>query len=288
MSMSNKTKGLGKGFGSLLPNDFDSSVLIDKKDRVQKLLIHEVAANPHQPRKQFDEDTLNELAASIRQFGILQPLVVTPDGSGRYTIIAGERRFRAAQKAGLKSVPALVRTSQELERLEIGLVENVQRVDLSPLEQAVSIARLHEQFNISYQDIAKRLAKAHTTVVNTVRLLQLPARARDALAKRQITEGHGRSILALKDNPLSQKQLLDSILRLHWSVRQAEQFVAASKSSVGRVQVSKRMQTTTPETKLLSVKLGASVAIVRTAKGGRLQIAFDTDEKLQKILSKLT
>jgi ParB family chromosome partitioning protein len=283
-----KDKGLGKGFGSLLPDTFDRSLLIDEKDRVQKLFISDIVANPDQPRRHFDEDAINELANSIRQFGILQPLVVTPEND-KYIIIAGERRFRAAQKAGLKNVPALVRTSKELERLEIGLVENVQRVDLSPLEQAVSIARLHEQFNISYQDIAKRLAKAHTTVINIVRLLQLPELAREALSKRQITEGHGRAILALRDFPAAQKQLLDSIMKSGWSVRQAEQFVTAFKAKGGANQkaAKKRMETSTAETKQLGNKLGARVNITRTAKGGRLQIAFGSDEELQRILSEL-
>jgi ParB family chromosome partitioning protein len=282
-----KDTGLGKGFGSLLPDSFDSSLLIDKKDRVQKLFISDIVANPDQPRRHFDEAAIDELANSIRQFGILQPLVVTPDGD-KHIIIAGERRFRAAQKAGLDSVPALVRTSQELERLEIGLVENVQRVDLSPLEQALSIARLHEQFNISYQDIARRLAKAHTTVINIVRLLQLPDNAREALSKRQITEGHGRAILALRDDSAAQQKLLDSILKLGWSVRQAEQFVAANKvKGASNKTTTQRMEVDTPETKRLGAKLGTKVTVSRTAKGGRVQIAFHSDDELQRILREL-
>jgi ParB family chromosome partitioning protein len=280
-------KGLGKGFGSLLPDSFDSSLLIDKKDRVQKLFISDIVANPDQPRRHFDEAAIDELANSIRQFGILQPLVVTPDGD-KHIIIAGERRFRAAQKAGLDSVPALVRTSQELERLEIGLVENVQRVDLSPLEQALSIARLHEQFNISYQDIAQRLAKAHTTVINIVRLLQLPDAAREALSKHQISEGHGRAILALRDDTAAQQKLLDSIMKLGWSVRQAEQFVVATKARGATPRTTKqRMETATPETKRLGAKLGTKVSVSRTAKGGRVQIAFHSDDELQRIFHEL-
>jgi ParB family chromosome partitioning protein len=282
-----KDTGLGKGFGSLLPDSFDSSLLIDKKDRVQKLFISDIVANPDQPRRHFDEAAIDELANSIRQFGILQPLVVTPDGD-KHIIIAGERRFRAAQKAGVDRVPALVRTSQELERLEIGLVENVQRVDLSPLEQALSIARLHEQFNISYQDIARRLAKAHTTVINIVRLLQLPDNAREALSKRQITEGHGRAILALRDDSAAQQKLLDSILKLGWSVRQAEQFVAANKvKGASNKTTTQRMEVDTPETKRLGAKLGTKVTVSRTAKGGRVQIAFHSDDELQRILREL-
>lgn len=289
MSVQSKGKGLGKGFGSLLPSDFDNSLLIDKKDRIQKLLITDLEANPNQPRRHFDESAINELAQSIRQFGIIQPLVVTPEGD-KYVIIAGERRFRAAQKAQLETVPALVRTSQELERLEIGLVENVQRVDLSPLDQAVSIARLHEQFNMSYQDIAKRLAKAHTTVINMVRLLQLPEAAREALNKGLISEGHGRSVLALKDYPEAQADLLDAIIKSGWSVRQAEQFVAAYKAKAGQTKakdVKQHMQKTTLETKQLGKKLHANVTIARTAKGGRIQITFTSDDELKRIMTEL-
>lgn len=221
-------RGLGKGFGSLLPDDFDQSVLLDKQDRIHKILIQDIKPDPKQPRRSFEEQAINELAESIKRYGILQPIVVTQTDDG-YTIVAGERRWRAAQKAALSHVPALIRTIEELERLEIGLIENVQRVDLTPLEQALSIARLHEQFSMSHQEIAKRLGKAHTTIINTARLLQLPEAAREALSSGTISEGHGRSILALKGNEPLQNTLLENIIKNKWSVRQAEQFVQTQK-----------------------------------------------------------
>ena len=228
--MPNKNKpGLGKGFGSLLPDDFDKSILLDKQDRIQKISVDSIKPDPNQPRKHFDQQSLNELSLSIKNYGLLQPLVVTPSGDN-FLIIAGERRFRAAKLAGLKSLPALVRSSEELERLEIGLVENVQRVDLSPLEQAISIAKLNEQFNITYPEIAKRLGKAHTTIVNIVRLLKLPKSAAEALNKNQISEGHARTILSLADNPDAQEKLLKLITSEGLSVRKAEQFVSEYKN----------------------------------------------------------
>ncbi|MBC7581257.1 ParB/RepB/Spo0J family partition protein, partial [Aeromicrobium sp.] len=197
---STKTRGLGRGFDSLLPQSFDNSVLSDPSERIQKLDVTLIDPNPEQPRQHFDEEALAELASSIKQHGILQPMVVSPE-AGRYRIIAGERRWRAAKIAGLKQVPAIVRTAKELEQLELAIIENVQRVDLSSLEQAISIERLHQQFSTPYDTIAKRLGKAHTTVVNIVRLLQLPDEAKTALTSRDISDGHARQILALKKQP---------------------------------------------------------------------------------------
>lgn len=281
------TKGLGRGFDTLIPQDFDESILLDSSERVQKLKVTEVKPNEAQPRKHFDQQALDELAQSIKRYGVLQPLVVSKHGSG-YMIIAGERRWRAAQIAGLEKVPAIVRSSEELEQLEIALIENVQRVDLSPLEQALSIERLHEQFSMSYGDIAKRLGKASTTVNNIVRLLQLPKKAKDALRDNRITEGHARAILALKGNDAKQEELLSNIQRFGWSVRQAEQFVTSTKKGAQTQKaVKKQMSTTTPTTDKLSKRLKSPVTIKRTAKGGRLEIHFSDDEDLERILGDL-
>lgn len=275
---------LGKGFGSLLPDDFDRSVLLDKQDRVQKVLIQDIKPDPKQPRKTFDEQTIGELAQSIKQFGILQPLVIT-ETDGGFIIVAGERRWRAAQKAGLSHVPALVRSIEELERLEIGLIENVQRVDLTPLEQALSIARLHEQFSMSHQDIAKRLGKAHTTVVNTLRLLQLPEDAKNALAEGKISEGHGRALLALKDSPEAQAKLLEYITNNSWSVRQAEQFVQAQKAVKKQAPTTKTVH---PSADNLAKKYSAKVKLKESKKGGTVTFSFDSHKKFVQFIDKLT
>ena len=281
--------GLGKGFDSLLPQNYDNSLLLSDEDRILKVTLSKVIPNSDQPRTHFDEEALQQLAASIKQFGILQPLVVTPhSNSGEYMIIAGERRWRASAIAGLEKVPVIVRTSQELERLELALVENVQRVDLSPLEQAVSIERLHQQFNMTYEKIAERLGKATSTVNNTVRLLQLPEAARKALKESQISEGHARAILALKNNSEQQAELLKHILKQGWSVREAERFVSSHKSGVAEPKaVKERVQTETRETKALSKRLGSPVNIRRTAKGGRLELKFTSDEELERLIALL-
>lgn len=276
-------KGLGKGLDALIPKEFDSSIL-ENNEKVQKIPINKIHPNPDQPRKQFDEESLLELSKSIKNHGIIQPLVITKKGSN-YRIIAGERRWRAADKAGLLEVPAIVRSMQEIEELEVAIIENVQRVDLSPLEQAQSIERLHDQFSLSYSEIAKKLGKAIPTIHNTVRLLQLPDVAREALAKNQISEGHARAILALKDNSKKQEELLDSILRMGWSVRQAEQFVTINRDGNGKtkVQVKKHMSVENSQTKLLADSLQTKVSIKRTAKGGKLEIYFKDDNDMKRI-----
>lgn len=276
--------GLGRGFDALIPQNFDSSILVAEDERVQKLAIDKIHPREDQPRQHFDETALEELAESIRTHGILLPLVVTAQTDGTYRIIAGERRWRAAKKTKLQTLPAIVRTLKELEQLEIALIENVQRVDLAPLEQAVSIERLHQQFSLPYEAIAKRLGKAPSTVANMVRLLQLSSEARDALATGRITEGHARAILALKDYPEKQLVLLTYIEKQGWSVRQAERYVTSVKEGVQNEKlVRQRVQTETPLTKVLSKRLNAPVRIRRMARGGRLEVTFKSDEELERI-----
>ena len=271
-----------------MPQNFDSSLLTDEQDRVQKVLITDIKPNKSQPRTIFDQEALRELSISIKRHGVLQPVILTPAHDGGYSIIAGERRWRAAVLAKLATLPAIIRTAEELEQLEIALVENVQRVDLSPLEQAASIQRLRDQFNIEYEAIAKRLGKAVTTVQNIARLLALPDDVRRALHNKKISEGHARAILGLKD-PAKQSELLKLILKNGWSVRQAERFVTAQKSGIkDNKQASARTSSTTPETKQLSKLLKTPVSIRRMAKGGKLEISFKSDAELERIIKRLS
>jgi ParB family transcriptional regulator, chromosome partitioning protein len=282
-------RGLGKGFGSLLPDDFDNSVMLDRGERVQKILIDNIKPDPNQPRKTFDTESIDELALSIQRHGILQPLVVTQSGD-EYIIIAGERRHRAAKKAKLSHVPVLVRSLEELEKLEIGLIENMQRVDLSPIEQALSIAKLNEQFNVALPEIATRLGKAQTTIVNTVRLLKLPDFARTALEKNYISEGHARTVLSLKDQKILQKELVDNIIKQGWSVRQAEAYVKNIKQT-SRPTVSKAKvpdQISIKYEKPLQTKLGAKVKISQKRDGGVAQFTFKSNKEFVQFLDRLT
>ena len=290
--MAGMKKGLGRGFDSLLPQNFDESLLLGSADKIEKIAIDTLVPNQYQPRKEFADESLQELAESIKAYGVLQPLIVTHHENG-YMLIAGERRWRASKLAGKKTVPAIVRTMKELERLEIALIENVQRVDLSPLEQAESIEYLHNQFGTSYSEIAKRLGKAGSTVNNIVRLMQLPEKAKKALRDGVITEGHARAVLSLKDDPEHQDALLKHIIKQEWTVRQAEQFVVSVKQGhkegeTKRPKTPERMRAETPATKRLAKRLSAPVFIRRTAKGGKLEVVFKSDEELEAILKTLS
>jgi ParB family chromosome partitioning protein len=281
---------LGRGFDSLLPADYaKTNLLLTNEDRIEQVPVTSIAPNPEQPRRTFDETSLNELAASIKTYGIIQPIVVSPASGGTYTLIAGERRWRASQIAKLSHVPAIIRSTKQLEQLELAILENVQRVDLSPLEQAVSIERWHQQFSVAYDTIAKRLGKAPSTINNIVRLLGLPEQARQALESHHISEGHARAILSLKDFPDQQTVLLDAITANDWSVRQAERFVlgvkAGDKADAGKAHA--HVETETPLTRNLSKRFSTPVTIKRTAKGGKLEIAFSSDEDLDRITKML-
>jgi ParB family chromosome partitioning protein len=287
--MSAQKQSLGRGLGALISDDLDRSILQEDVERVQKLLITDIVPNPDQPRRQFDESALNELASSIQQHGVLQPIIVIRLDSGNsYRIIAGERRWRAAGLAKQSHIPAIVRSLKELEQIELSLIENIQRVDLSPLEQALSVYKLQQQFNLSLDEVAKKLGKAPSTISNLTRLLQLPDTAREALREGKITEGHARAILSLKGSLAKQEELLRSILNNGWTVRQAEQFATAAKAGADAVSAKQRTDSESLLTNKISQNLGTKVQIKHTAKGGQLIIAFDSDEHLLKISQKLT
>ncbi len=286
-------KGLGRSFDSLLPSEmvseeFDPTASQDEKiSELRQLLISEITPDPEQPRKHFDEEALGEMARSIKEHGILQPLVVVPGGKGGYVIVAGERRWRAAKLAGLKKLPALIRTLSDQHKLEISLIENVQRRDLNPLETATAYLKLRDQFNLKLDDISQRVGgKSIAVISNTIRLLGLPAAAKQALLEQRISEGHARQILALEADPQAQATLLGRILGDGWSVRRAEQFVIGyKKGHKGEKKAAgvKSTQSETPLTKDLASRLNASVKIKTTAKGGQLIIDFKNEKDLERI-----
>ncbi len=273
-------QALGRGFGSLIPEDLDPNIYQEDQDRVQKLLITDITPNPDQPRREFDQKYLADLSSSIKQHGVLQPIIVVRAKSGKgYEIVAGERRWRAASSAQLKQIPAIVRDLEELEQLELSLIENIQRVDLSPLEQALAVLKLQQQFNLSLEQIAQKLGKASSTVSNLTRLLQLPVDAREALRVGKISEGHARAILALRGQDQLQLELLRSILNNKLTVRQAEEFVLKAKRA-------KKQPYTLNDKALandLSNKLSTKVNIKHTAKGGQLIISFKDQAELERL-----
>lgn len=274
---------LGKGFDGLIPTGFDVSMVASPGEHIKQLELTKIIANPDQPRKEFDQAALHELAESIMQHGIIQPIVVTPVGE-QFRIIAGERRFRASQLAKLKKIPAIVRNHKELEELEISLVENVQRVDLSPLEQAVSIVKLRDQFSLSVKDISKKLGKAETTISNMIRLLHLPKEAIESLQKNEISEGHGRAILALKFDSKLQLELLDLIVQKKISVREAEAFVTKHKRQAEHKSSSIDVDTQNLITSLNN--RGIKAKIQEKKRGGTLIFDYKNAEELKQLLDK--
>ncbi|MCB9822272.1 ParB/RepB/Spo0J family partition protein [Candidatus Nomurabacteria bacterium] len=283
-------KGLGKDFSALIPDDMLSEALAvgPSTDSVEQIALDKIAPDPQQPRKQFDETALEELASSISVHGIVQPLIVANSGSS-YIIIAGERRYRAAQLLKLDVVPVIVRSFGDQEKLEISLIENVQREDLTKLELATAYARLHDEFNLDHKEIGQRVGRSESAVVNIIRLLKLPIKAKEALNRNLITEGHARQIVALKEES-EQLKLLDLIIKNHWTVRQAEQYVVGHKKA-GQDQKAKEgmrlTKTETKETKQLSKRLNAPVSIKHMAKGGRLIINFKDESHLDNLMKNL-
>lgn len=283
-----KKISLGKGIEALIPTDLEASILGEDSQRIQKILITDIVPNADQPRHQFDRNELSGLASSIKKHGVLQPIIVVRQGGGKgYLIVAGERRWRAADQAGLTHMPAVVRSLEEIERIEIALIENIQRVDLSPLEQAMAVYKLQHQLGLTLEEIAGKLGKAPSTLSNIGRLLQLPEAARRALQEAKISEGHARAILALKGKSAKQAELLSCVLNNGWTVRQAEQFVVAAKKGANLDEAKGRTDSETQLTKDLAKKLGRNVQVRHTARGGQLIIHFKDEADLGQLASEL-
>lgn len=289
-----KMSGLGRGFESLIPTDvldetFDPTAGNEQSSELRFVKRAIVEANPDQPRRHFDEEALKELAASIREHGIIQPLVVTPTKDG-FQIVAGERRWRAAGIAGLEKVPVIVRTLSEQHKLELALIENLQRRDLNPLETATAYLKLHTQFNLTYEEIGHRVGgKAVSTISNIMRLLHLPGEAKQALVDGWISEGHARQILALDEHE-AQLELLQLILKEGWSVRKTEQYVVGykrgEKPAIKLASGIKNTRQETDFTKRLSERLSLPVVQRNTAKGGQIIISYNSDEELKTLQKK--
>ncbi len=280
-----KRPGLGKGLDALIPG-----ARPDKSDQgqpVSELPIERILPNPHQPRTIMDDDELQELAQSIREFGIIQPLLVIPENDKEeFILIAGERRLRAAKLAGLQKVPVIFRQATEQEHLELALIENVQRANLSALETADAYQQLISEFNLSHEDIAKRVGKSRVSVTNTIRLLKLPDKVKFALAKNLISEGHARAMLALA-TPQAQSAVLDIIIKNNYSVRQTEELV---KKYSGDRETKKQAKTRDPEIKALEErfqdKLGMRVHLDHRGDKGKLVIHYYSNEELNSLIDR--
>ncbi|OPL15984.1 MAG: chromosome partitioning protein ParB [delta proteobacterium ML8_D] len=275
--------GLGKGLGALLSTE---DIYDLESPGFFLCPIEKIRPNPDQPRKHMDQDSLEGLARSIKEKGILQPLVVW-EVDGVYELIVGERRWRAAQKAGLKAVPVVIKDLSPDELLELALIENIQREDLNPLEEAMAYSRLINELGLTQSQVASKVGRERPTVANFLRLLQLPDYAKADLLDGRLSMGQARSLLMLED-PSSQKELRDQIIKKDLSVRQAEEL--ARRLAKGRGAVI-RGQREDPDIRNLcedlTRRLGYKVKIVQTTRGGRLEIRYRSVRDLERIIGLL-
>lgn len=285
-------KGLGRSFDSLIPTElldesFDPTAAQDDQvSDLRHIKLSEIMADPDQPRRTFDDDALGELAASIKEHGVLQPIVVTPK-SGGYQIVAGERRYRAAKKADLDKIPALVRTLTNQHKLELSLIENLQRRDLNVMETATAYLKLRDQFNLTLEQIGQRVGgKAVSSISNTLRLLRLPESVRTALVEGKLTEGQARPLVNV--DPEVVEEILPVILKEEWSARKIEQYIVQLKNAAktSRKEMPKQVSQLPYEenTKRLMKRLATDVQIKTTARGrGQIVIKFKSDQDFQRI-----
>ena len=283
--------GLGKGLDALIPGKEDQDINKSASGGatgIQQVPIDQIEPNPQQPRVKIDKDALEELAASIVEHGIIQPLIVSEDpASGKYILVAGERRWHAAQLAGLSMVPVIERTVTEQGQLEIALIENLQRTDLTPLEMAEAYRQLADNFSLTHEQIAERVGKSRTSVTNTLRLLNLPDQVRKSLAEGLITEGHARALLGLANNQ-AQRAALSAVLNQDLNVRQTEALV---KKMSGERPPQKPKPQPRPEARAMESQLRnfleTKVSLNEGKQGGRLVIYYYSDEELNAILDKI-
>ncbi len=293
-----KRGGLGKGLDSLIPDNGKVpeserktkvvekviEKIVEKPSEV-KLKINQIEPNREQPRKKFDEQALEELADSIRQFGILQPLIVQ-EKEKYYEIIAGERRWRAAKLVGLKEIPVVIRKMSEQEMVEISLIENIQRENLNPIEEAAAYKRLLEEFHLTQEEIAERVAKSRTAVTNSMRLLKLDERVQQMVVDEMLSTGHARALLAVED-PELQFQTANKIYNERLSVREVEKLV----KNIGKEKSSKKEKDFQQEAvfqdleEKMKVSLGTKVSINRKDdKKGRIEIEYYSMEELERLM----
>lgn len=291
-----KGMALGRGLGALI-SDAAEEEIIEKKAAVNEIDIDKIEVNPWQPRTEFDQEQLNELADSIRQVGLLTPLTLRQLANGNYQIISGERRFRASKIVGLNSVPAYIREVNDDDMLQYALIENIQRSDLNPLEEAISYQRLMDECNLTQEQLAEKVAKKRSTVTNFLRLLKLPAEIQAGLKEKLISMGHARALLSVED-PQTQVMLYQQTVEFAYSVRRVEELARQYNEHKDDVPANndkpKKKNSATNNTydemrTNLSRLFGTSVKFERKEDSGKgkITIPFSSDEELERILSVL-
>jgi ParB family chromosome partitioning protein len=277
-----KKRGLGRGLGSLIPGGDQEEQT--NQSGLLNISVNAISPNPRQPRTQMDDEKLAELAESIREHGLIQPLIVRQEAENKYVLIAGERRWRASQLAGLPTVPVVVKEASPQAMLELALIENIQRADLNPIEEAMAYQQLMDDFGLTQEAVAKRVGKSRPTVANVVRLLNLPENIQEAVNNELISGAHARALLPLP-TPESQTAVMNSIIRQGLSVRQVESIVNKIKSEVKpRSKPSQRLSAEMASLESqFRHRLGTQVKIQPGENGGRVVIHYYSDEELQAI-----
>ncbi len=282
--MATKPRGLGKGLSAIIGAS-SLGPLVDGSQGME-IPIDQLSPNPFQPRRSFSDEGIQQLAESIRLHGILQPVVVRPAGTG-YQLIAGERRWRAAQIAGLPKIPAIVRELDDSGMVQFALIENLQREDLSPIEEALAYRRLMDEFDMTQEQLSKSVGRSRPVIANTVRLLNLPEEIQNLVEQRKLSEGHARCLLAISDEAL-QLKIANKIIAQGLNVRQVEELVKAIAQNVSRETIRSSEAAHDPDAahlaQRLSERLGTKVRLSGSASKGRLVIAYYSSEDLDRIL----
>jgi len=284
---------LGTGLSSLIPNKLnkENNIPLQKggftnSDEVIKIPIENIVPNPRQPRKYFAEENLKELAESIKEHGVIQPIIVTK-ADGKYELIAGERRLQASKLAKMSEVPAIVRLATSQQKLELALVENIQRHNLNAIEEAKAYQELHSEFNLTQEEIAKRTGKSRSAIANIIRLLELPVEIQRGIIEGKITEGHARAILGL-ENPEKQRALYELILKNNLTVRATEDKVREVTVHTHKRKVSKQVDPYLQDLEdNIQQKLGTKIKIKKRGTTGKITIDFYSEEEFEKIVELL-
>ena len=293
-------RGLGKGIGALFGNDIEETDIVaqdihqineNDKEKVTNLKLAQIEPNKEQPRKNFDEEKLQQLADSIKQHGVIQPIIVKDLNNGYYQIVAGERRWRASRIAGLKEIPAIVRTYDELATMQIALIENLQREDLNPIEEALSYKALLDDFALTQEKVSEQVGKSRSAIANTIRLLSLPKQIQKLLEEGAISGGHARAILSVTSEE-GKLQLTEKIIENELNVRQAEQLAKTLNAQKPKKE-SAQPQTSAFDLQLQGIQkrmsdlLGTKVKILNGSKKGKIEIEYYSENDLDRVLKLL-
>ncbi|MDJ0836264.1 MAG: ParB/RepB/Spo0J family partition protein [Acidobacteriota bacterium] len=277
-----KKSGLGKGLSALIPQTASEEKRPD--DQFFEISVDLLDPNPEQPRHQFHEDQLRELADSIKHNGVIQPIIVTRGANGRYIVIAGERRWRATMLAGYERIPAIIRKVEKGQMLSLALLENIQRQELNPIEEALAYNKLLDDNNFTHDSLASRLGKSRVTITNTVRLLKLPSMIKNMIQDQKLSFGHARCLVAIDDQDYMMR-LAGNCIDKHWSVRELERRIQQDREKKNHPKTPKPDKTLKETAKRISNAFKSKVSIAGDGKKGKISISYNSDAEFDRIVA---